>query len=70
MTVRDLPSVTELTEQQQRGWVCVWCGTALFTGTALDLGEQRHQPAEGCSYAWFPRACPETAACAEREAGQ
>ncbi|MEU0128778.1 MULTISPECIES: hypothetical protein [unclassified Streptomyces] len=57
-----------MTEQQQRGWVCVWCATALRTGTARDLGEQRYQPAEGCAYSWFPRACPDEAACAEREA--
>lgn len=68
MTVRDLPPVGELTMQQQRGWVCVWCSSALSTGTAVNLGEQRHTPREGSSYLWFPRACPDTAACAEREA--
>ncbi|RPK38157.1 hypothetical protein EES40_26440 [Streptomyces sp. ADI93-02] len=68
MTVRDLPPVSELTIQQQRGWVCVWCRAALYTGSARDLGEQRHKPADGAAYSWFPRACPDTEACAGREA--
>lgn len=67
MTVRDLPPVAELTTQQQRGWECVWCSAKLHTGTARDLGEQRHRPAKGCPYSWFPRACPDAAACADRE---
>ncbi|MEU2484125.1 hypothetical protein ABZ593_05855 [Streptomyces sp. NPDC012617] len=65
-----LPAISALTEQQQRGWACVWCGAALHTGTARDLGEQRHIPMKGCPYSWFPRACPDPAACAEREAAQ
>lgn len=70
MSVRDLPAVAELTEQQQRGWVCVWCSTELHTGTARDLGEQRHRPADGAAYSWFPRACPNVATCARREANR
>ncbi|MEU1086865.1 hypothetical protein ACFYPN_00550 [Streptomyces sp. NPDC005576] len=67
MTVRNLPPVSELTEQQQRGWSCVWCAAHLSTGTALNLGEQRHEPAFGSPYWWFPRACPDARACAKRE---
>ncbi|MET9942405.1 hypothetical protein ABZ086_31090, partial [Streptomyces halstedii] len=52
-----------MTEEQQRGWVCVWCGAPLRTGTARDLGEQRHVPREGVAYSWFPRACPDRTAC-------
>ncbi|MGW1466306.1 hypothetical protein ACWCPT_18405 [Streptomyces sp. NPDC002308] len=67
MTVRNLPPVSELTEQQQRGWSCVWCAAPLSTGTAINLGEQRHEPAFGAPYWWFPRACPDTRACTKRE---
>ncbi|AWL41799.1 hypothetical protein B9S64_29700 [Streptomyces sp. SM18] len=70
MTVRGLPPVSALTEEQQRGWVCVWCGAPLRTGTARDLGEQRHVPREGVAYSWFPRACPDRTACAAREAAR
>ncbi|MFF3354083.1 hypothetical protein ACFYWN_15765 [Streptomyces sp. NPDC002917] len=70
MTVRDLPPVSELSEQQQRGWSCVWCGTELSTGTAANLGERRHTPVNGSPYWWFPRECPDTSACATREGEQ
>lgn len=70
MTVRDLPPVAELTEQQQRGWACVWCRTQLRVGADVDLGEKRVEPATGAAYSWFPRACADAAACAEREAGE
>ena len=70
MTTRQLPPVAELTTQQQRGWVCVWCSAALHTGTARSLGVQTATPSEGSPYAWFPRACPDAGACAEREAGR
>ncbi|MFF2013646.1 hypothetical protein ACFVWY_31905 [Streptomyces sp. NPDC058195] len=69
MNVRNLPSASELTEQQQRGWSCVWCRTGLTIGTDTDLGEQRTRPAAGAAYSWFPRACSDAAACAAREAG-
>lgn len=67
MAVRELPPVSELSEQQQRGWCCVWCGTGLSTGTAVNLGERRHKPKGANPYWWFPRACPDVTACASRE---
>ena len=70
MTVRDLPPVTELSEQQQRGWSCVWCKTSLSVGADIDLGEQRAKPDGGAAYSWFPRACSDVAACAAREMEQ
>lgn len=70
MTMRVLPPVSELTEQQRRGWRCVWCRHPLATGADVDLGEQRARPAGGAAYSWFPRACAETGPCAEREAAQ
>jgi len=71
MTVRDLPPVAELTEQQQRGWQCVWCRQPLTAGADVDLGEQRARPARDAAYSWFPRACADRTNCAARErAGQ
>lgn len=66
MTVEDLPPVSELTEQQQRGWRCVWCGHPLAAGLDVDLGEQRARAVGGASYLWFARACADTAICAAR----
>lgn len=67
MTTRELPAVTELTEQQQRGWHCVWCEGQLRIGEDVDLGEQRARPTNGAAYSWFPRACRDSAACAGRK---
>ncbi|MFE7791328.1 hypothetical protein [Streptomyces sp. NPDC057460] len=66
MAARDLPPVNELTEQQQRGWRCVWCRHPLTVGDDIDMGEQRATPAGGAAYSWFPRACADTEACTER----
>lgn len=67
MTVRDLPPVAGLTEQQQRGWRCVWCREPLTVGADVDLGEQRARPIGGAAYSWFPRCCSDVEACATRE---
>ncbi|MFF2988498.1 hypothetical protein [Streptomyces cyaneofuscatus] len=67
MTVRDLPPVSQLTDQQQRGWHCVRCRAPLNPGSDIDLGEKRVTPAEGAAYSWFPRACANTTACRARE---
>ncbi|WP_405548705.1 hypothetical protein [Streptomyces microflavus] len=68
MTTRALPPVKDLTEAQQRGWVCVWCRAALGIGLGVGLGEQRVRPADGAAYSWFPRQCSDAAACQAREA--
>jgi hypothetical protein len=68
MTTRELPPVTDLTEQQQRGWSCVWCKAPLTVGADRDLGEKRARPGGGAAYSWFPRACSDAEACAAREA--
>lgn len=68
MTTRSLPSITSLTEAQQRGWACVWCRAALGIGLGDDLGEQRVRPANGAAYSWFPRQCLDASACLAREA--
>ncbi|MFJ1955342.1 hypothetical protein ACIOGT_10210 [Streptomyces microflavus] len=67
MTVRDLPPVSQLTEQQQRGWHCARCRAPLSPGSDIDVGEKRVTPAEGAAYSWFPRACADSAACRVRE---
>lgn len=67
MALRQLPSVGSLTDQQLRGWSCVWCGTGLTVGTGISLGDRRHRPERGAAYWWFPRACAEAAECARRE---
>lgn len=66
MAVKALPPVTALSEQQQRGWRCVWCRYPLTVGEDVDLGEQRARPAGGAAYSWFPRACADEKACAAR----
>lgn len=68
MTTRELPPVSELTEQQQRGWRCVWCGNPLSVGYDINLGEQHARPVDGAAYSWFPRACADVEVCAVREA--
>lgn len=67
MTTRALPSITTLTEAQQRGWACVWCRADLGIGLGDDLGEQRVKPADGAAYSWFPRECSDAATCQARE---
>lgn len=70
MTARALPPASDLTEQQQRGWTCVWCKTTLAVGEDMDLGEKRARPEGGAAYSWFPRACSDNATCADRERRQ
>lgn len=67
MTTRPLPPVADLTEQQLRGWACVWCYASLHVGTDEDLGEQRVIPMSGAAYSWFPRACADQEQCATRQ---
>lgn len=67
---RPLPSVHDLTEQQQRGWHCVWCRSPLGTDLGVDLGEQRVTPTTGASFSWFPRECLDAQECAGRRAAR
>lgn len=57
-SLRELPSISDLTEQQVRGTACVWCGVHLDNASAVDLGERRTRRA-GEVQRWFPRACPQ-----------
>ncbi|MFG2409274.1 hypothetical protein ACGFR8_34035 [Streptomyces brevispora] len=65
--MRALPAVKDLTEQQQRGWCCVWCRAPLGVGLGTDLGQQRVTPTTGATYLWFPRECVNATACAGRD---
>lgn len=69
MATRRLPAVHTISEQQQRGWACVWCRTPLGTGLGVDLGEQRVTPTGGAAYLWFPRECLDRGVCTWRSAG-
>ncbi|WP_411102417.1 hypothetical protein [Streptomyces sp. cmx-4-9] len=57
-SLRELPPISDLTEQQVRGTACVWCGVCLDNASAVDLGERRTRRA-GMLLRWFPRACPQ-----------
>ncbi|WP_326680912.1 hypothetical protein [Streptomyces sp. NBC_01237] len=70
MTVQQLPPVSALSEQQQRGWHCVWCAAPLGADLGVDLGEQRVTPANGSAYAWFPRECVNILVCSGRRAAR
>jgi hypothetical protein len=51
-----LPAYNGLSEQQVRGFTCVWDGVALSPGTAVDLGPRTFKRL-GEPVQWFPRAC-------------
>ncbi|MFB6876529.1 hypothetical protein [Streptomyces sp. NPDC056323] len=53
---RELPPVASLSDAQQRGVCCVFCGIALSAGTAVDLGP-RAIDVFGSTVHWFPRSC-------------
>ena len=52
----ELPRIGTLTQRQQRGQDCVWCGCTLVPGTAVDLGPRRLRILDYTAN-WFPRAC-------------
>jgi len=54
---RELPPLVELTQLQQRGVDCVFCGITLVPGDVTDLGDQLAD-VFGTAVTWFPRAHP------------
>jgi hypothetical protein len=60
-TTRELPPLSELTQRQQRGVDCVFCGVPLVAGDITNLGPL---PLMICDYQaeWYPRAHPRCAA--------
>lgn len=53
---RDLPDVGTLSQRQQRGMDCVFCGITLTPATAVDLGPRALKILDYVT-SWFPRAC-------------
>lgn len=51
-----LPPIGGLSQRQQRGMDCVFCGIVLTPATAVDLGPRRLRIADYTTR-WFPRAC-------------
>lgn len=51
-----LPPLRDLTQRQQRGMDCVFCGVVLVAGNAFDLGPRRLRIGDWTTK-WFPRAC-------------
>lgn len=56
LAILPLPGLDGLSEHQVRGSACVWCGVALATNVAVDLGERRIRRL-GAAVAMFPRGC-------------
>lgn len=56
-TTRELPPLSGLTQLQQRGVDCVFCGITLVPGDVTDLGPQLVD-VFGTEVTWFPRAHP------------
>lgn len=51
-----LPAHAGLSQYQDRGQACVWCGVILSTETAVDLGKRRLRLLD-THRDWFPRGC-------------
>lgn len=51
-----LPPIGSLTQRQQRGMDCVFCGVVLTPQTAVDLGSRRLRIADWVTR-WYPRSC-------------
>ncbi|MCZ0979408.1 hypothetical protein O1L60_10665 [Streptomyces diastatochromogenes] len=43
LTAVALPRMGTLTQRQQRGQDCVWCGITLGAGGVVDLGPRRYR---------------------------
>ncbi|MGW4705007.1 hypothetical protein [Streptomyces sp. NPDC004285] len=56
LTAVELPRMGTLTQRQQRGQDCVWCGITLASGSVVDLGPRRYRRGDWAT-SWFPRAC-------------
>lgn len=51
-----LPPIGELSQRQQRGQDCVFCGVVLVPGDVVDLGPRRLRRGDWVT-SWWPRAC-------------
>ncbi|WP_406266232.1 hypothetical protein OHT93_09190 [Streptomyces sp. NBC_00191] len=53
----DLPAIGTLTQRQQRGMDCVFCGIVLTAETAVDIGGEHFFRRLDMRTRWFPRRC-------------
>ncbi len=53
---KSLPAIETLSQRQQRGMDCVWCGITLTPATAVDLGPRKIKRLDYVTQ-WYPRAC-------------
>jgi hypothetical protein len=69
LALLELPSLDGLTEEQVRGFTCIWDGSEkpLAEEAAVALGPRRKGRLDG-EYDWHPRGCPEHVAHAAYEA--
>ncbi|MGW0372569.1 hypothetical protein ACWDZW_27505 [Streptomyces coeruleorubidus] len=69
LTLLELPSLDGLTEEQVRGFTCIWDSDEkpLAEEAAVALGPRRKGRLDG-EYDWHPRGCPEHVAHAAYEA--
>ncbi|MGW7198441.1 hypothetical protein [Streptomyces chryseus] len=51
-----VPPAERLSQRQQRGMDCVFCGITLSSETAVDLGPRRIRILDHITQ-WFPRSC-------------
>ncbi|MGW7200626.1 hypothetical protein [Streptomyces chryseus] len=51
-----VPAIGTLSQRQQRGMDCVWCGVTLTAATAIDLGPRPLRILDQVTQ-WFPRSC-------------
>jgi hypothetical protein len=56
LALLDLPPINSLSQDQVRGYTCVWDGIALTPSTAVDLGPRKFKRV-GEPVSWFPRGC-------------
>lgn len=55
-TTASLPKIETLSQRQQRGMDCVFCGITLTPATAVDLGPRKVKILDYVT-SWFPRCC-------------
>ncbi|MFI1728168.1 hypothetical protein ACH40E_02795 [Streptomyces acidicola] len=64
-----LPDLLDLSEEQARGAICVWCDEPLATPSVVDLGPRRIPLSDG-RISVFPRACPACTGVKAQEAAE
>ncbi|MFE8962178.1 hypothetical protein [Streptomyces iakyrus] len=69
LALLELPGLDGLTEDQVRGFTCIWDSSEkpLAEDSAIGLGPRRMKRLDG-EYDWHPRGCPQHAAAAAMEA--